>query len=111
MVRTPKPRRQREPNSAELSFQKALGQYIRRLREEDYSQDDFAARVDVFRSHMSRIEQGKSDMRLSTLLRIAAALDLTVSELLNFPEAYAAASVGGNASAQKHVLSVTGEEE
>ena len=80
-----KPRKQREPDAAALAFQVALGRRIRDLRHEDYSQDDFAAKVDVFRSHMSLIEQGKTDLRLSTLLRIAAALGLTVAELLDLP--------------------------
>ncbi|WP_216327351.1 helix-turn-helix domain-containing protein [Deinococcus aestuarii] len=80
-----KPRKKHEPDAATLAFQAALGQRIRELRDEGYSQDDFAAKVDVFRSHMSRIEQGKTDLRLSTLLRIATALGMTVSELLDLP--------------------------
>ncbi|WP_017870383.1 helix-turn-helix domain-containing protein [Deinococcus wulumuqiensis] len=65
------------------SFLAALGQRIRALRTEDFSQEDFAAEVDVFRSHMSLIEQGQVDLRLSTVYRIARGLDLSVSELLD----------------------------
>lgn len=80
-VRTP-----RAPDQATLAFLSALGQRIRNLRDAEYNQDDFAAKVDVYRSHMSRIEQGKTDLRASTLLRIAAALGMSVSELLDLPE-------------------------
>nr|WP_280527588.1 helix-turn-helix transcriptional regulator [Deinococcus humi] len=65
-----------------MAFRQALGQRIRALRAPNYSQDEFAEVIDVFRSHVSTIETGKTDLKLSTLLRIAAALDLTVDELL-----------------------------
>ncbi|GGO29777.1 helix-turn-helix domain-containing protein [Deinococcus humi] len=78
----PKTRKRHEPNAEELAFRQALGQRIRALRAPNYSQDEFAEVIDVFRSHVSTIETGKTDLKLSTLLRIAAALDLTVDELL-----------------------------
>ncbi|MEF2279437.1 helix-turn-helix transcriptional regulator [Deinococcus sp. YIM 134068] len=80
---TRRPRKKREVSPEVQAFQVALGQRVRELRKPKYSQDEFAAEVDVFRSHMGTIEQGKSDLRLSTLLRIAAALGMTVSELLD----------------------------
>ncbi|GGI85720.1 helix-turn-helix transcriptional regulator [Deinococcus wulumuqiensis] len=78
-----RPRKQRAPDPEVESFLAALGQRIRALRTEDFSQEDFAAEVDVFRSHMSLIEQGQVDLRLSTVYRIARGLDLSVSELLD----------------------------
>jgi len=77
-----KARKQRIPSDAELKFRIALGQRIRDLRTPLFSQDEFADAIDVYRSHMSNIERGKSDLKLSTLLRVAEALDLTVGELL-----------------------------
>lgn len=78
-----RPRKQRAPDPEVEAFLAALGQRIRALRTEDYSQEDFAAEVDVFRSHMSLIEQGQVDLRLSTVYRIARGLGLSVSELLD----------------------------
>ena len=78
-----RPRKQRVPDPEVEAFLAALGQRIRALRTEDFSQEDFAAEVDVFRSHMSLIEQGQVDLRLSTVYRIARGLGLSVSELLD----------------------------
>lgn len=78
-----KTRKIRPVTESEQAFRTALGQTIRRLRQDRYSQDEFADRVDVYRSHMGRIEQGQMDLRLSTLRRIAAALHLTPASLLS----------------------------
>lgn len=78
-----RPRKQRVSDPEFEAFLAALGQRIRALRTEDFSQEDFAAEVDVFRSHMSLIEQGQVDLRLSTVFRIAKGLGLSVSELLD----------------------------
>lgn len=78
-----RPRKQRAPDSEVEAFLAALGQRIRALRTGDFSQEDFAAEVDVFHSHMSLIEQGQVDLRLSRVYRIARGLGLSVSELLD----------------------------
>lgn len=52
------------------------------LRKPRASQDDFADRVGVYRSHMGLIEQGKLDLRLSTLLALADALEMPLSALM-----------------------------
>lgn len=52
------------------------------MRAERWSQDEFADEIDVFRTHMSTIERGKTDIKVSTLRRIARALDMTADELL-----------------------------
>lgn len=69
----------------ELAYRLALGQRIRDLRSPHYSQDEFAEVIDVFRSHVSTIENGKTDLKLSTLLRIAAALQMPLEELVKVP--------------------------
>lgn len=76
------------PLSAEelAAFQRTLGEIVRELRKPVSNQDDFADRVGVYRSHMGQIEQGKLDFRLSTLLFVARALDLTPSQLLRLVE-------------------------
>jgi DNA-binding XRE family transcriptional regulator len=81
-----KARKRRELDAETLVFLQRLGQQIRERRSENYSQEDFAAEVDVFRSHMSLVEQGKTDLRLSTLIRIARAFGITPAELLSFAD-------------------------
>jgi transcriptional regulator with XRE-family HTH domain len=80
----PKVRKTHTPTAEDLAFRQALGQRIRDLRSPRYSQEEFADAIDVFRSHMSTIERGKTDLKLSTLSRIAAVLELPVDELLRF---------------------------
>lgn len=79
------PRKPRKPGGLspeDEAYLARLGAKIAELRSEDYSQDDFAALVDVYRSHMSLVERGKSDLRVTTLRRIARALRIKPSELL-----------------------------
>ena len=62
-----------------------LGARIRELRLlRDEAQDVFAWRAQVPRAHIGLIENGKIDIRYSTLSRIAAALGVSLSELLLF---------------------------
>lgn len=81
------PPRKRQARPEHLAFQVALGELIRAGRKPSYNQDDFADRVGVYRSHMGLIEQGKLDLRLSTLLAVAEALDLPLSTLIGQVEA------------------------
>lgn len=76
------PPRKRDARPEHLAFQVALGETIRALRKPRLNQDDFADAVGVYRSHMGLIEQGKLDVRLSTLLAVAQALDLPLSALI-----------------------------
>lgn len=82
----PKARKTHVPTAEELAFRKALGQRIRDLRSPRYSQEEFADAIDVFRSHMSTIERGKTDLKLSTLSRMAAVLGMPVGELLQLDD-------------------------
>ena len=68
----------------ELAFRVALAGRIRALRQErNLNQDELAAAANLHRAHLGFIEQAKSDPTLPTLLRIAGALEVSVSELVD----------------------------
>jgi transcriptional regulator with XRE-family HTH domain len=59
-----------------------LGKQIRELRAaKDYSQEDFAAEVDIDRSYMGGIERGERNVATLNLIRIAKALGVEVGKL------------------------------
>lgn len=62
-----------------------LGQKIRyeRLRK-GLSQEDLEEKSMVSRRTISEIERGNADIRYTNLLQISNALDMTISELLDF---------------------------
>ena len=63
----------------------ALGNRIRSLRtSKNWSQYDLAETSDLERSQIARIELGKLNPKICSLKSIAEALDVSVSELLNF---------------------------
>ncbi|GAA5503746.1 hypothetical protein Dxin01_03508 [Deinococcus xinjiangensis] len=64
----------------------ALGNVVREHRKPLFNQDDFADKVGIYRSHMGQIEQGKLDIRVSTLLGVAAALEMPLSALIALVE-------------------------
>ena len=60
-----------------------LGERLRTIRKTDgLTQDDFADKLDVSQSVISDIERDYKNPTLYTLRRIAHALDMTMSELL-----------------------------
>ncbi|MES1974270.1 MAG: helix-turn-helix transcriptional regulator [Pseudomonadota bacterium] len=60
-----------------------LGERILAVREASgLTQEEFAARAGYDRNFWGRLERGAQNPTLTTLVRIAGALDLTVSELL-----------------------------
>lgn len=64
------------------SVQKALGVRIRELRmKKEWSQEEFADKCGIHRSHMGEIERGETNLTLSTLLIISKQLDLPISAL------------------------------
>lgn len=81
-MRPRKPRKNHTPTEHELRFRKVLGERIKHYREPLYSQEEFADLVDVYRTHVSTMENGKTDMRLSTLLRVAGVLNLPLDEII-----------------------------
>lgn len=61
----------------------AVGQAIRSLREErGQSQEGFAAAAGLDRSYYGAIERGEFNVTIDTLAKIAAALDLSASKIL-----------------------------
>jgi transcriptional regulator with XRE-family HTH domain len=61
----------------------ALGEAVRRARlARDISQERLALLSEVDRSYMGRVERGDNNVAVLTLVRIAAALEITVSELM-----------------------------
>ena len=59
-----------------------LGDNIRRLRmERELSQQDLADKVGVIQPAISQIESGAVNPRYTTLLALAAALDVSLDEL------------------------------
>jgi transcriptional regulator with XRE-family HTH domain len=66
-----------------LSLQKEFGERMRALRvEAGRSQEEFAAWVNIDRATYGKLERGKINPSLITLARIAVALDISLSGLL-----------------------------
>ena len=61
----------------------ALGKAIRALRlERAIAQEELAHRSQIERSYMSSIERGMQNVGVMTLVRIAAAMEISVSQML-----------------------------
>ena len=62
----------------------AVAERIRKLRKEQgFNQDEFAAKANLYRSHYGFIETTRREPQLRTLIRIARALDISLSKLLD----------------------------
>ena len=60
-----------------------VGENIRRLRESaGYSQDEFAAHIELDRSYYGHVERGNYNITLEVLFRIAVGLEVDPGELL-----------------------------
>lgn len=69
----------------EQSIQVKVGKQIQKLRElKGISQQDLAAKCNFEKSNMSRLEAGRVNPTLSTLEKIANALDVPFIELFSF---------------------------
>jgi len=63
-------------------LQTAIGKRIKELREErNIPQQDLAAKCNIEKSNLSRIEAGGTNPTIYTLYKIAECLDVSVSEL------------------------------
>ncbi len=63
----------------------AFGKRVAELRKNaGYSQEQFAFKCKVDRTYIGTIERGEKSPTLITIDKIAKALDITKSELLNF---------------------------
>lgn len=61
----------------------AIGKNIRKIREDkNLNQAELAALCNYEKSNMSRIEAGRTNLTIGTLLTIANALDSTIIELI-----------------------------
>lgn len=66
-----------------LIFQKDLGAKVREIRSSlGYSQEGFAGACGLHRTHVSLLERGRLDLKLSTLRKVAEILKVSLSELL-----------------------------
>ncbi|MFE9127124.1 helix-turn-helix domain-containing protein [Streptomyces sp. NPDC007148] len=74
------------PSDSQWIFdrRRELGDRIRSLRlHANFTQEQFAEATGIERRTLQRIESGESDPRYSQLLRIAAALDIRVTVLVD----------------------------
>lgn len=68
---------------AELTLQKRIGRRVRLARQRKGVTLEGMIRMGFHGSHISRIESGETDVYVTTLLRIAGALEVEPGELLN----------------------------
>lgn len=63
----------------------AFGTHLRKLRESyDMSQQDLADKADIDKKTIQRIENGRMNPSLDTLVSISKAFEITLSKLLEF---------------------------
>ena len=68
-------------------MKKPIGKSLRLIRiEKGLSQGDIEKRTGILRSYLSRVENGHTAPSLETLSRIAVALEVSLSELVDPPE-------------------------
>ena len=68
---------------AMATLSKAIGNRIREWRmERHWSQEEFADRCEIHRSHMGEIERGEVDPAISTLVKVAKGFSMTAAEFL-----------------------------
>ncbi len=72
-------------NVKDKEFLKLLGLRIRFLRKlKNLSQLDLAVAMDNYAEQIGRIERGQLNVTICTLKKISEALEVSLSELLNF---------------------------
>lgn len=63
----------------------SIGNIVKNLRiNKGLSQDELSRRVDFERTYLSRVESGKQNMAVETLLKICDGLGVTIKEFFNF---------------------------
>ena len=71
-------------NTKEEKYFKKLGVKIKQLREEKgLDQKTFAFDCEIGRTQLHMIENGKTNPRLGTLLKISSALEISLSKLVD----------------------------
>lgn len=64
-----------------------FGHNVRKLREDlKYSQEEFANIAGVHRTYMGGIERGERNITLTTIYKIARALNISPAKLFEFDE-------------------------
>lgn len=77
-------------------MKKSIGRTIKLIRiEKGLSQGDIEKRTGLLRSYLSRVENGHTVPSVDTLMKIAAALEVKLGNLLEEPEGEAAKLVSG----------------
>lgn len=72
-------------NEIVIAYQKKLGQRIKEVREsKELSQLDVASICDYDKTTISRIENGRTNITLKTLVTLALAMEVDISELFEF---------------------------
>ena len=67
----------------QMQIQQQLGARIRQFRQKKgWSQEEFADRCGIHRSHMGEIERGHANVTLSTLVVVAQTLGTSAATLL-----------------------------
>lgn len=78
-------RKRQQQEERHRAFQIAFGQRVQQLRKErGWNQDEFAIQALLHRAHPNKIENGRTDLRMSTVQNIADAFNLSIDELLRF---------------------------
>ena len=77
-----------------VALKKSIGKSLRVIRiEKGLSQGDIEKRTGILRSYLSRVENGHTTPSLDTLSRIAGALQVSLSDLVDPPEGKTAKQV------------------
>jgi transcriptional regulator with XRE-family HTH domain len=65
-----------------------IGEAVRKRREAGtYNQEEFADHIGMHRAYYGELERGKKDLRLSTLERVCAGLEVPMCEVIRDAEA------------------------
>jgi len=76
------PKRDRKKEATEFCLE--LGKHIRKTRKDKgFSVAEIAFKADIDSQNLRKYELGKQEMKVSMLARIAEALDVSISELMN----------------------------
>ncbi|RYC51962.1 helix-turn-helix domain-containing protein [Flagellimonas olearia] len=70
-----------------IAYQKKLGQRIKEVREgKELSQLDVASICDYDKTTISRIENGRTNITLKTLVTLTLALEVDIAQLFEFKD-------------------------
>lgn len=79
-----KVKKTRRTSDPDHKFLKALGKRIVKLREDkNISQNQLAKNINSYNTSLRRIENGETNATIDVLKKIADALEVSISELLN----------------------------